>query len=152
MEWLINNLGTCVQDGQLVYHHQKHRLLLMHSMMSFSIISDVFELTFLFIYLFQHMYHLPNLLHCLWSVHCFLPGLISRFYLWMNCSTSIFSLLSFFLSMEKWKSRIQRNSYDFYWLCKNTAGDHYHMYNPSTGYVTETRDITLLHFMHFGKP
>ena len=35
---------------------------------------------------------------------------------------------------------------------KNHAGDHYCMYNPNPGHVTETRDITWLHHMYYGKP
>ena len=35
---------------------------------------------------------------------------------------------------------------------KNHAGDCYRMYNPNTGYVTETRDIMWLYHMYYGKP
>ena len=40
----------------------------------------------------------------------------------------------------------------FVGYAKNHAGDCYHMYNPNTWYVTETRDIIWLHCMHYGKP
>ena len=33
----------------------------------------------------------------------------------------------------------------FIGYAKNHAGDCYCMYNPTTGYVTETKDITWLH-------
>ena len=35
---------------------------------------------------------------------------------------------------------------------KNHAGDCYCIYNPVTGYMTETRDIAWLHDMYYGKP
>ena len=35
---------------------------------------------------------------------------------------------------------------------KNHAMDCYGMYNPNTGYVTETQDIMWLHCMYYSKP
>ena len=35
---------------------------------------------------------------------------------------------------------------------KNHVGDCYCMYNPTTVFVTETRDIMLLHCMYYSKP
>ena len=40
----------------------------------------------------------------------------------------------------------------FICYAKNHARDCYRMYNPNTGYMTETRDITWLHGMYYGKP
>ena len=40
----------------------------------------------------------------------------------------------------------------FIGYAKNHAGDCYHMYIPTTGYMIETRDITWLRFMYCGKP
>ena len=40
----------------------------------------------------------------------------------------------------------------FIGYAKNHAGDCYCMYNPATGYMTETRDITWLNHMYCGQP
>ena len=39
----------------------------------------------------------------------------------------------------------------FIGYAKNHAGNGYCMYNSTTEYVTETRDITWLHYMYYGK-
>ena len=63
-EWINNRYyGTSIQYGQLA-DHSWHA----HSMLSFLIIFDVFDQTFLLIYLFQHMYHLLKPLCSLWPV------------------------------------------------------------------------------------
>ena len=40
----------------------------------------------------------------------------------------------------------------FIGYAKNHAGNCYHMYIPTTGYMTEIRDIMWLHCMYYGKP
>ena len=62
----------------------------------------------------------------------------------------------YFYKVKPWEKNrkvgIRGTPMIFIGYVKNHAGDCYHMYNPTTGYVTETRNIMWLHHMYYGKP